>query len=105
MRRPLIASFLMFASIASATEATASDTVKPTSNLYLESMLVGTIQRTGGFVDLRMRYRRALYDSDHEAFSGNFFGVGLIEQATPIFSQTGAYVEVQPASFFRLTAA
>jgi hypothetical protein len=64
-------------------------------------MLVGTIQRTGGFVDLRMRYRRTLYASEHEALSGNFVGVGLIEQATPIFSQTGAYLEVQPASFFR----
>src|SRR6185295_3756452 len=78
---------------------------RPTSDLFVESMLVGTYQRTGVMADLRLRYRHALYASDNPALSGNFFGVGAIEQASPVFSQTGAYVEVQPLSLFRLTAA
>lgn len=82
----------------------ASDAPQP-SNLFLEATLVGTVQRTGGILDLRLRYRRALYDSAHEAFHDNYWGVGLIEQATPIFSQSGLYAEVAPTSFFRLTAA
>lgn len=106
MRRSLLAAFLVAASWAAAAEAEAvEDATANDDNLYLESMLVGTFQRTGGMVDLRMRYRRELYTHDHEALSGNFVGIGLIEQATPIFSQTGLYLEVQPASFFRLTAA
>lgn len=72
--------------------------------LFLESLAFGSVQRTGAIVDLRMRYRHVLYAHDHEAFNDNFVGVGAIEQATPIFSNTGVYAELQPASFFRLTA-
>lgn len=105
MGRFILAATFVFSQVAAAAAEATAELPKPSSNLYLESMLVGTIQRTGGFVDLRMRYRKTMYSSEHEAFFGNFIGAGLIEQATPIFSQTGAYVEVQPASFFRLTGA
>jgi hypothetical protein len=82
-----------------------SSPTRETSNFFLESTLVGTVQRTGGILDLRLRYRRGIYESSNEAFKDNYFGAGVIEQATPIFSQSGVYAEVAPSSFFRLTAA
>ena len=106
MRRSIFVSCLVLASLASAAEATASAEVESNDkNLYVEGMFVATYQRTGLFADVRARYRQALYTHDHEALHSNFWGVGLIEQASPVFSETGVYAEVQPASFFRLTAA
>jgi len=106
MRRSLIAACLVFGSLAKAQEATASAELEnDDKNLYVEGMFVATYQRTGMFADVRARYRQALYAHDHVALHSNFWGVGLIEQASPVFSETGVYAELQPVSFFRVTAA
>lgn len=76
----------------------------PESSLFVEGLVGGFIQREGAIADLRLRYRRPLYSSDSAAFKDNYVGVGLLTQTSPIFSQNGAYLEVAPASFFRLTA-
>jgi hypothetical protein len=76
----------------------------PSQTLHLDAMIIGTFQRIGLMADLRLRYRHSLYASDNVAFAENFVGAGFIEQASPVFSQTGAYLELQPATFFNISA-
>lgn len=76
----------------------------PDHALFAEGALGGSLHREGALLDLRLRYRRRLYAADSLALRDNYAGVGVITQTSPAFSQNGAYAELAPASFLRLTA-
>src|SRR6185436_19682565 len=75
------------------------------ARLFVEGVLGGSLHREGALLDLRLRYRHRLYAAADEALRDNYAGAGVIAQTSPAFNQTGAYAELAPASFFRLTAA
>ncbi len=84
------------------TQVPGSDT--PASSLFVEGLLVGTVQRTGALADVRLRYRHRLYDAEDIAFRDNSLGAGVITQVSPVFAHGGGYVELAPASFLRFSA-
>lgn len=73
-------------------------------DLALDATALGTFARTGALVEVKAHYQHRLFQSDDEVFADNFFGVGFVSQTSPVFEHLGAYVEVQPAAFVKVTA-
>lgn len=69
-----------------------------------EGQLGLTLNRLGALADLKLRAKRPLYASDSEFFQDNFVSLGPSLQVSPVFAHVGAQVELQPASFARLSA-
>ena len=69
-----------------------------------EGQLGLSLQRLGMLADLKLRAKRTLYLSDSEFFHDNFLSVGLATQLSPVFAHAGVQLDVQPASFIKLSA-
>lgn len=72
--------------------------------LATEGQLGLSLNRLGALVDLKLRAKRPLYASDSEFFRDNFVSLGPSLQLSPIFAHAGAQVDLQPASFVKLSA-
>lgn len=78
-------------------------TTAPTWDVGAEAQLALSLQRLGMLADVRLRAKRGLYLSDSEFLKDNFFSVGLTTQVAPVFANAGVQVDVQPASFLKLS--
>jgi hypothetical protein len=75
----------------------------PTWDLAAEGQLGFSLQRLGMLADLKLRAKRQLYLSDSEFFKDNFVNVALTTQVAPNLAHAGVQVDVQPASFLKLS--
>ena len=96
---------VMCASVARAEESVSvqGPTPPPSWDVAAEGQLAFTLQRLGMLADLKLRAKKTLYLSDSEFFHDNFVSVGLTTQLSPVFAHAGAQVDLQPASFFKLS--
>ena len=78
-------------------------TPPPRWDVAAEGQLGLSLQRLGMLADLKLRAKKSLYLSDSEFFQDNFLSVGLSTQLSPVFAHAGAQVDLQPASFFKLS--
>ncbi|MBN2531206.1 MAG: hypothetical protein JXR76_32790 [Deltaproteobacteria bacterium] len=72
----------------------------PRHSLVLTSFLAGVFNNLGAMYGMSLNHRTRLYHSDNEAFSQNFFQMGIVEELTPSNSVTSASMLVAPTSFF-----
>ncbi len=75
----------------------------PGWDVAAEGQVALALQRLGALTDLKLRARHELYSSDSEFLSDNFVSLGLSGQLAPVFGHVGAQVDVQPASFLKLS--
>lgn len=76
----------------------------PAWDVAAEGQLGLQLQRLGAQLDLKLRAKRGLYESDSEFFETNFVTVALSTQVAPVYANAGVQVDVQPASFIKLSA-
>ena len=76
----------------------------PAERLLLRNISLIRLNPLGLFDELRLTYRRRLYDHDSVALRDNFAGAGVVGVITPAFLRGGPSVEIQPASVLQLTA-
>jgi hypothetical protein len=76
----------------------------PKHRLFYNNLFALRYNPLGAFEEFRFSYRYRLYDHKHRAFRDNFAGVGVVPGVSPAFLRLGVFAEVQPASFFLLTA-
>lgn len=97
------------ASFAQAEEPAVAASIPPAEgsaskwDVAAEGQLAFSLQRLGMLADLKLRAKRTLYLSDSEFFHDNFLSVGLTTQLSPVFAHAGAQVDLQPASFVKLS--
>lgn len=73
-------------------------------DLAAEGQLGVSLQRLGALADVKLRAKRGLYASDSDVFRDNFVSLGPSVQVSPVFAHAGVQVELQPASFVRVSA-
>jgi hypothetical protein len=82
----------------------ASAPLPPAERLLLRNISLVRLNPLGLFDELRLTYRRRLYEHDSAALRDNFAGLGVVGVATPAFVRGGPSIEIQPASVLQLTA-
>lgn len=88
----------------SAANAETPDAPKaPAWDVAAEGQLGLQLNRLGAQLDLKLRAKRGLYLSDNELFHDNFVTVALSTQVAPVYANAGVQVDVQPASFIKLS--
>jgi hypothetical protein len=104
-RRLLCAALISCATCALAEQAVSAEgpTTPPTWDVAAEGQVAFTLQRLGMLADLKLRAKKQLYLSDSEFFQDNFMSAGLSAQLSPVFAHAGAQLDLQPASFFKLS--